>query len=198
MLLSATGLDTTGGLVPPSPPGLPTNMLLSQRELMMRSLLDGSIPVSQRRQIQKDYHISDRDLQDFAASGPSTTTTNHPRPTTGQKRPRRRPLPPFPAGSGGRGGGGGGGGGGSPGRGGGGEGGSPGGTPGSDGSRRRGRRRLDQDGLRRQMDLLSQDACQRTDGRRIRNITHTNTVTTVNEDSGTPTVRRTSSRISNT
>ena len=142
-LLSAIGLDTTGGLVPPSPAGLPTNMLLSQRELMMRSLLDGSIPVAQRRQIQKDYHISDQDLQDFAASGPSTTT-NRPRPTTGQKRPRRRPLPPFPAGSRGCGGGGGGGGGGSPG-GGGGRGGGSGGTPGSGGSRRSGRRRLDQD-----------------------------------------------------
>ena len=47
------------------------------------------------------------------------------------------------------------------------------------------------------MDLLAQDARHRTDGRRIRNISHTNAVTAVYEDGGTPTVRRTSSRISN-
>jgi len=36
-------------------------------------------------------------------------------------------------------------------------------------------------GLRRQLDLLNEDAEQRARGRRIRNITHTNTVTTVYE-----------------
>ncbi|XP_068741640.1 protein no-on-transient A-like [Montipora capricornis] len=158
----------------------------------MRSLLDGSVPVAQRAQLQKNYHISDQDLQDFPASGPSTACGS--RPMTVQKRPRRRPLPPSPAhnrGSTGRGRGGDGGGGGSPG-------GSPGGGGGSPGKGGRGGgRRLDKDGLRRQMDLLSQDTCQRTDGHHIRNITHTNMVTTVYEDGGTPTVRRTSSRISN-
>ena len=163
----------------------------------MRSLLDGSVPVAQRAQLQKNYHISDQDLQGlglgFAASGPSTASGS--RPTTGQKRSRRRPLPPCPAhnrGSTGRGRGGGGGGGGSPGGSPGGGGGSPGG-----GGGRGGRRRLDQDGLRRQMDLLSQDTRQRTDVHRIRNMAHTNTVTTVYEDGGTPTVRCTPSRISN-
>ena len=201
-LLTELGLDAGG---------LETDTLLSQRELMMRSLLDGSIPVAQRTQIQKDYYISDQDLQDFADSGPSTAATTR-RPTTGGKRPRRRPLPASPAGSrrrgsggggGGPPGGGSGGGGGPPGGGGGGGGGgSPGGGGGGGspgGSSRCGgrRRRLDQDGLRRQMDLLSQDAHQRTYGCHIRNITHTNTMTTVYEDGGTPTVRRTSSRLSN-
>ena len=37
-------------------------------------------------------------------------------------------------------------------------------------------------GLRRRLDLLNEDAQQRARGRRIRNITHTNTVTTVYEE----------------
>ena len=112
----------------------------------------------------------------------------------GQKQPLQRPLPPSPPSSGGssrhnrdrrrRGRGGGG----SPGGGHGG-GGSPGGgsrppSGGSGGSRGngRGRRRMSQDRLRCQMDLLAQDARQRSHGRQIRNITHCNTVTTVYED----------------
>jgi len=52
-------------------------------------------------------------------------------------------------------------------------------------------------GLRRQLDLLNEDAQQRARGRRIRNITHTNTVTTVYEDrGGRPSVCRTSTRTS--
>ena len=52
-------------------------------------------------------------------------------------------------------------------------------------------------GLQRQLDLLNEDAQQRARGRRIRNITHTNTVTTVYEDrGGRPSVRRTSTRTS--
>ena len=39
-------------------------------------------------------------------------------------------------------------------------------------------------GLTRWLDLLNEDAQQRARGRRIRNITHTNTVTTVYEDGG--------------
>ena len=39
-------------------------------------------------------------------------------------------------------------------------------------------------GLRRRLDLLNEDAQQRARGRRIRNITHTNTVTTVYEEGG--------------
>ena len=50
--------------------------------------------------------------------------------------------------------------------------------------------------MERQLDLLQEDARQANEGRRIRNITHTNTVTTVYEEGreGTPTVRRTSTR----
>ena len=47
------------------------------------------------------------------------------------------------------------------------------------------------------MDLLNEDAQQRPGGRRIRNITHTNTVTTVYEEGGgRPSVRHTSTRTS--
>lgn len=50
--------------------------------------------------------------------------------------------------------------------------------------------------MERQLDLLQEDQRQANEGRRIRNITHTNTVTTVYEEGrdGTPTVRRTSTR----
>ena len=48
---------------------------------------------------------------------------------------------------------------------------------------------MNQDELRRQMDLLAEDARQRSVGRRIAGMTHTNTVTTVYKD-------RTSSRLS--
>ena len=52
-------------------------------------------------------------------------------------------------------------------------------------------------GLRRRLDLLNEDAQQRARGRRIRNITHTNTVTTVYEEGGgRPSVRHTSTRTS--
>ena len=56
---------------------------------------------------------------------------------------------------------------------------------------------MNQDGLRRQMDLLAQDARERTNGRQISGITHTNTITTVYKDGGLPMTARTSSRISN-
>ena len=58
------------------------------------------------------------------------------------------------------------------------------------------RARMNQDELRRQMDLLAEDARQRSVGRRIAGITHTNTVTTVYKDGGEPEVYRTSSRLS--
>ena len=52
-------------------------------------------------------------------------------------------------------------------------------------------------GLRRRLDLLNEDAQQRARGRRIRNIAHTNTLTTVYEEGGgRPSVRRTSTRTS--
>ena len=58
------------------------------------------------------------------------------------------------------------------------------------------RARMNQDELRRQMELLAEDARQRSVGRRIAGITHTNTVTTVYRDGGEPEVYRTSSRLS--
>ena len=76
-LLTDLGLDP--GLLPPNPPRLETDVYAAQRELMMRSLLDGCIPPEQRAQIQLDYSISDQDVIDFSASGPSTC------PTVGQK-----------------------------------------------------------------------------------------------------------------
>ena len=72
------------------------------------------------------------------------------------------------------------------------------------GRRPRGRRgpgptnRRNQEDMRRQLDLLAEDARQHTRNRRILYITHTNTVTTVYKDNGKPpTVRRTCSRITN-
>ena len=102
-----------------------------------------------------------------AGAGTRTTTstvmTPTGRPTIATKQPRRRPRVPFPP--------------------------SPDSSPPSDDEdddddddRRR--------GLRRQLDLLNEDAQQRAQGRRIRNIRHTNTVTTVYEDGGgRPSVR---------
>ena len=100
----------------------------------------------------------------------STVTTPTGRPTIAAKQPRRRPRVPSPP--------------------------SPDSSPPSededgdddDDERRR--------GLRRRLDLLNEDAQQRARGRRIRNITHTNTVTTVYEEGGRPSVRRTSTRTS--
>ena len=101
----------------------------------------------------------------------ATVTTPTGRSTIAAKQPRRRPRVPSPS--------------------------SPGSSPppsedddeDDDEDRRR--------GLRRRLDLLNEDAQQRARGRRIRNITHTNTVTTVYEDGGgRPSVRRTSTRTS--
>ena len=108
-----------------------------------------------------------------AGTRTTTSTVNPPtsRPTIAAKQPRRRPRVPSPP--------------------------SPDSPPPSDDEdeddddddRRR--------GLRRRLDLLNEDAQQRAQGRRIRNITHTNTVTTVYEDGGgRPSVRRTSTRTS--
>ena len=107
--------------------------------------------------------------------GTSTTTTTRTaptprsRPTVVYKRPRRRPRPPSPPSSP------------SP---------PPSDDEGDDDDEDRRR------GLRRRLDLLNEDAQQRSRGRRIRNITHTNTVTTVYEEGGRPSVRRTSTRTS--
>ncbi|CAH3024490.1 unnamed protein product, partial [Porites evermanni] len=98
----------------------------------------------------------------------STVTTPTGRPTIAAKQPRRRPRVPSPP--------------------------SPDSSPPSedddDDDDDRGR------GLRRRLDLLNEDAQERARGRRIRNITRTNTVTTVYEEGGRPSVRRTSTRTS--
>ena len=101
----------------------------------------------------------------------STVTTPSGRPRIAAKQPRRRPRVPSPP--------------------------SPDSSPppsdddGDDDDEDRRR------GLRRRIDLVNEDAQQRARGRRIRNITHTNTVTTVYEEwGGRPSVRRTSTRTS--
>ncbi|CAH3184743.1 unnamed protein product, partial [Porites lobata] len=97
----------------------------------------------------------------------STVTTPTGRPTVAAKQPRRHPpAPPSPDSS------------------------PPSEDDEDDDDDDRGR------GLRRRLDLLNEDAQERARGRRIRNITHTNTVTTVYEEGGRPSVRRTSTRTS--
>ena len=97
----------------------------------------------------------------------STVTTSSTRPRIADKQPRPRPAAPSPP---------------SP---------APSEDDGDDDDDDRRR------GLRRRLDLLNEDAQQRARGRRIRNITHTNTVTTVYEEGGgRPSVRRTSTRTS--
>ena len=100
-----------------------------------------------------------------------TVTTPSARPRIAAEQPRRRPQelsPPFPDSS--------------P---------PPSDDDGDDDDEDRRR------GLRRRSDLLNEDAQQRARGRRIRNITHTNTVTTVYEEGGgRPSVGRTSTRTS--
>ena len=119
------------------------------------------------------------------------------RPTRGGKQPRRG-LGGRPSRGGkqprrglGRGGGGGGGGGG--------------GTPPStdedddesDAStpRRRRPRRMNQEGLQRQLEILLNDQRQTADGRRIAGITTTNTITTTYKDGGRPRVTRNSTSV---
>ena len=90
------------------------------------------------------------------------------RPFVGMKQPRQRPWPPSQASS-------------------------SSGTP-SSSSRRTSH--LTQEDLRRQFDLLAEDQRQRTTGRNIAAVTHTNTITTVYKDGRAPSVHRTSSRLS--
>ena len=91
------------------------------------------------------------------------------RPHVGMKQPRQRPLPPSLSSS-------------------------------SSSSRSRSRSRsrggLTPNDLRRQFDLLAEDQRQRTGGRNISAVTHTNTITTVYKDGRAPSVHRTSSRLS--
>lgn len=106
----------------------------------------------------------------------------------GRGRGGRRPGPTGPgrrrAGATAGGGGGGGGGGGS----------SSGDTSNNSSGYRRNQRRQE---LLRELQRLQQNNIQRSRGRQIAGVTHTDTITTTYKDGGTLTVSRTSSRVSN-
>ena len=51
--------------------------------------------------------------------------------------------------------------------------------------------------LLRELQRLQQDNIEKSRGRQIAGVTHTNTITTTYKDGGTPTVSRTSIRVSN-
>ena len=128
-------------------------------------------------------------------AGPSRGSPGPSRPTRGGKQPRRglggRPSRggKQPRRGSGRGGGGGGGGGGTP--------------PSTDDDdesdastpRRRRPRRMNQEGLQRQLEILLNDQRQTANGRRIAGITTTNTITTTYKDGGRPRVTRNSTSV---
>ena len=197
-LLDSVGLDFNQltdyiGRRPPPP-------TLTARQIdVMERIARGNFPPGQMANLLTSVGLTKNQLNQYITNRPPTPRTPSPPPA-----PRGRGRPP-PRGRGrGRGRGGvppGGGGGdddGGPPGGGGGGGGDRGGRRGR--GRSRGtpprRARMNQDELRRQMDLLAEDARQRSVGRRIADITHTNTVTTVYKDGGEPEVYRTSSRLS--
>ena len=145
--------------------------------------------------------LSTRNLPGRAATPPGrgylagrgSPRTGPSRPTRGGKQPRRG-LGGRPSRGGkqprrglGRGGGGGGGG----------------GTPPSTDEdesdvstpRRRRPRRMNQEGLQRQLEILLNDQRQTADGRRIAGITTTNTITTTYKDGGRPRVTRNSTSV---
>ena len=185
----------------------------------MRDIAKGLINPAGREYLQREFKTTDQDVAALIASGSDRSgPPGGGTPSRGPPRGRGTPSsrgPPSNKGPPGGGGGGGGGGevGGEGGGAGGGGGGdlqspspplpspspTPPGSSGSGGSRRRrdGGRRMNQTKLRRQMDLLAEDARPRTEGRNIEKVTHTNMVTTVYADGGPPISVRTSSRISN-
>ena len=59
------------------------------------------------------------------------------------------------------------------------------------------RRNQRQKELLRELQRLQQDNIEKSRGRQIAGVTHTNTITTTYKDGGTPTVSRTSIRVSN-
>ena len=59
------------------------------------------------------------------------------------------------------------------------------------------RRNQRQKELLRELQRLQQDNIEKSRGRQIAGVTHTNTITTTYKDGGTPTVSRTSSTVSN-
>ena len=123
-------------------------------------------------------------------AGPSRGSPGPSRPTRGGKQPRRglggRPSRGGKQPRRGRGGGGGGG--------------TPPSTDEDDESdastpRRRRPRRMNQEGLQRQLEILLNDQRQTVDGRRIAGITTTNTITTTYKDGGRPRVTRNSTSV---
>ena len=60
---------------------------------------------------------------------------------------------------------------------------------------RRRPRRMNQEGLQRQLEILLNDQCQTANGRRIAGITTTNTITTTYKDGGRPRVTRNSTSV---
>ena len=165
-----------------SPPPATVRMANTTRNLIMRLIVNTPMSRAEEMRLRQRYNITDRDLDNYVATLPAYAT-----PATTAAAPGGAPPSPPPSSSPS----------------------TPRSSPASRG-RGRGRRRpnirrrpgptnrRDQDGMRRQLDLLAEDTRQQARNRRIRNITHTNTVTTVYEDNGEPpTVRRTSSRVSN-
>ena len=59
------------------------------------------------------------------------------------------------------------------------------------------RRNQRQKELLRELQRLQQDNIEKSRGKQIAGVTHTNTITTTYKDGGTPTVSRTSSTVSN-
>ena len=198
-------MDLSG--VPTAPPagvGVAPNVPLptfSPRQIdVMERILRNVVPKDQIDALLDSVGLDNNQLADYIAQRPPSPPPPPPPPA-----PRGRGRP-WPRGRGrGRGG--------VPPGGGGGDddddddGSPPGGGDGGGGGGRRGRgrgrgrgtppqrARINQDELRRQMDLLDEDARQRSVRRRIAGITHTNTITTVYKD-GEPEVYRTSSRLS--
>ena len=166
-----------------SPPPATVRMANTTRRLIMHQIVNApSMSRTEEMRLRQRYNITDQDLDDYVAGLPPPAAAT---PAATAAAPGGSPPSPPPSAS-------------------------PSTPRSSPASRGRGRRRpnirrrpgpvnrRDQDGMRRQLDLLAEDARQQARNRRIRNITHTNTVNTVYEDNGEPpTVRRTSSRVSN-
>ena len=179
---------------------LPSPTFSPRKIDVMERILRGDVPEDQIDALFDSVGLDNNQLTDYMAERPPAPPPPPPSAPRGTPRGRGRPPPRgrgrgrgrgrvLPGGGGGDDddgsppGGGGGGGGGRRGRG------RGHGTPPR-------RARMNQDELRRQMDLLAEDARQRSVGRRIAGITHTNTITTVYKDGGEPEVYRTSSRLS--
>ena len=166
---------------------------------VMERILRGDVPEDQIDALLDSVGLDNNQLTNYMAEHPPATPPPPP-PLAPRGMPRGRGRPPSRGRGRGRGGVPPGGGGGDD------DDGSPPGGGGGGGGGRRGRgrgrgtpprrARMNQDELRRQMDLLAEDAHQRSVGRRIAGITHTNTITMVYKDGGEPEVYRTSSRLS--